>query len=227
MPFVSTSLEPTPRVRLDDGDIGRSIPGSERSARARPMSLDDRRAMILDAAIPLFMSHGKSVTTRQIAITAGIAEGTVFRAFGDKEAIVDAAVARFLDPAPLRAALRSIDPDDCLESKIRAILLQLRARYAGIFGLLSALRMHGPPSGTRESLEGAIALTEILAPELARLRVDASLAAQFIRVVAFATSIGPIAETHPFSTEELVDLIIHGIAGTCATPLSSSPSPSP
>lgn len=168
------------------------------------------------------MAHGKTVTTRQIADSAGIAEGTVFRAFGDKEAIIDAAVGRFLDPEPFRAALHSIDPEAPLESKVHDIVVHLRARYAGIFGLLSALRMHGPPAGTEHRAKGVVVLTNILTSELERLRVDPGLAAQFIRLVAFATSMGPVAELHRFSTDELTDLIVHGIAGGCR-PASSVP----
>ena len=42
--------------------------------------------MIVDAALPLLLEHGEMVTTRQIADAAGIAEGTIFRAFADKDA---------------------------------------------------------------------------------------------------------------------------------------------
>ena len=50
------------------------------------MSVEDRRAAIVEAALPLLIEHGANVTTSQIAAAAGIAEGTVFRAFGDKNA---------------------------------------------------------------------------------------------------------------------------------------------
>ena len=45
-----------------------------------------------------------------VADCAGIAEGTIFRAFGSKDELIQAAVARHLDPEPFRRQLRAIDP---------------------------------------------------------------------------------------------------------------------
>jgi len=40
--------------------------------------------MIVDAVIPLLLEYGRDITTKQIAESAGIAEGTLFRAFETK-----------------------------------------------------------------------------------------------------------------------------------------------
>ena len=86
--------------------------------------------MIVDAVIPLLIEHGRDVTTsRQIAEAAGIAEGTIFRVFGDKETLVQAAIEKYLDPEPLREALRCIDPALPLEHKVRAVILLLHERF--------------------------------------------------------------------------------------------------
>ena len=94
--------------------------------RARPLTPDDRREAILDAVVPLLREHGRDVSSRQLAEAAGVAEGTLFRAFGDKESIIAAAIARILDPAPLRNALRGIDPDEPADAKVRQVLQLLR-----------------------------------------------------------------------------------------------------
>src|SRR5660398_293669 len=70
--------------------------------RAPRMSVEDRRESILDAVVPLLLSQGADVTTKDIADAAGIAEGTIFRAFVDKEELIQQAVARFMDPEPTR-----------------------------------------------------------------------------------------------------------------------------
>lgn len=70
-----------------------------RTGRARPMSRDERRDAIAVATIPLLELHGSQVSTRQIALAAGVAEGTLFRAFDDKVELLTAAASRALDPA--------------------------------------------------------------------------------------------------------------------------------
>lgn len=62
------------------------------------MSRDERRAAIAHATIPLLEQHGSQVSTRQIALAAGVAEGTLFRAFDDKVELLGAAAERALDP---------------------------------------------------------------------------------------------------------------------------------
>lgn len=69
-----------------------------RSGRARPMSREERRAAIATATIPLLVQHGAQVSTRQIALAAGVAEGTLFRAFDDKVELLRTAAERALDP---------------------------------------------------------------------------------------------------------------------------------
>lgn len=63
------------------------------------MSRDERRAAIALATVPLLEAHGAQVSTRQIAVAAGVAEGTLFRAFDDKVELLTAAAERALDPA--------------------------------------------------------------------------------------------------------------------------------
>ena len=109
--------------------------------RAQPMSPEERRESIIDAVVPLLKEHGRDVSSRQIAEAAGVAEGTIFRAFGDKETLISAAIARFFDPQPFRDALRAIDPDEPTVDKITQVVQLLRDRFHGVIGFMSALGM--------------------------------------------------------------------------------------
>src|SRR3979411_3457929 len=77
--------------------------------RASAMPPDERRAMIVNATLPLLLENGEMVTTRQIADAAGIAEGTIFRVFDDKDAVIAAVIDAALDNEPLERALAAID----------------------------------------------------------------------------------------------------------------------
>jgi len=182
--------------------------------------MEERREMILDAAIPLFSEHGHAVTTKQIADAAGIAEGTVFRAFKDKRELCEAAVARYMDPEAIRTGLTSIDPSLTLEQKVRAVVVLMRARFAGITGIMSALgiserhgRRHirrGAPIHHHAQMEGL--LSGLLESERDRLRIDPTTSAQLIRLIVFASEIPAFNDPKALTTDELVDFILRGIA---------------
>jgi AcrR family transcriptional regulator len=192
--------------------------------RAKPLSVDDRRAMIIDAVIPLIIEHGRDVSTKQIAEAADIAEGTIFRVFDDKDALFEAAVEKFLDPTASHRALQAIDPELPLEAKVNDILFLLRSRLQGVFGIMRAIGRSGPPPRTpqSESLEDIIA--DVLKPDFAELHVSSDRAAAFVRLVAFASAIPPINTDHEISTADLAHLITYGIAGHPAEGRSSNAS---
>jgi AcrR family transcriptional regulator len=181
--------------------------------RAKPLSTDDRRAMIIDAVIPLLMEHGRSVTTREIADAADIAEGTIFRVFGDKDALIEAAVGKFLDPTAANRSLRAIDPALPLEAKVNDILFQLRSRMTGIFGIMNAVGMSGPPVRRPEPENFEDVIADILRPDLEQLQVSLASVASFVRLIAFASAIPHFNQGHEISTAELASLITYGIAG--------------
>lgn len=61
------------------------------------------RKLALDAAVALLSEPGSTLTVEAIAKRAGLGAGTVVRAFGGKDALVDAAVSSLLEPVVTRA----------------------------------------------------------------------------------------------------------------------------
>ena len=174
--------------------------------------------MILDAVTPLLIEHGQGVTTRQIAQCAGIAEGTIFRAFGSKDDLLRAAMDRQLDPEPFRLELAALDRELPLEERVRAMVTLLRRRFAQVFALMTAMGSMGRPHARTGAHEFTLLLADALTPDLLRLSVAPERAAQVIRMIALAASVPHITAGPAFDDDELTALILHGILGCTAPP---------
>jgi len=174
--------------------------------------VEDRQASIIDATIPLLLEHGRGVTSKQIAEAANIAEGTIFRAFGDKETLVQAAIEKYLDPEPLRDALRAIDPSLPLEHKVRAIIYLLRERFQSVMRIMATIGHERPPvPQVRHQFVGII--EQILAPELDRLNWPAERVAYILRLISFSSAFPALNEGVEFSIDDLTRIVLVGIVG--------------
>jgi len=189
-----------------------SSAATESRTRAAALPADERRAAIVAATVPLLIELGEAVSTRQIAEAAGIAEGTIFRVFDDKGALIDAVVETAVDPAPTEAALRAIDPGLPLEERLVQAVDILRRRIAHVFQVMSAV---GPPAGgTRVAKPRGPELTvlaTIFEPDLGRLRRDADQAAQVLRGLTLAGTHPLLILDDPLPSTEIVSLVLDGI----------------
>ena len=104
------------------------------------MSADDRRRALVDVTLPLLLEHGRTVTTRQIAEAAGVAEGTIFRVFESKDDLVQATLDRAFDIEPFLEDLRRIDPDQPLRALVTEMVTLLQ--------VTSVMNCCAPASGT-------------------------------------------------------------------------------
>ena len=86
--------------------------------RVAPLAPDDRRAALVEATVPLLIENGSAISTRQIAQAAGVAEGTIFRVFPDKNSLILAAIRSALDPEKGERALRAIPADLELRERV-------------------------------------------------------------------------------------------------------------
>jgi AcrR family transcriptional regulator len=80
---------------------------------------------VLGATKALLSEMGAMITVEAIARKAGVGTATVVRSFGNKEALIDAAVADLLEPIVQRAREALSEPSS--ETAIRRFLLELMA----------------------------------------------------------------------------------------------------
>src|SRR4051812_25918581 len=169
--------------------------------RAAALPVDERRSMIIEATIPLLLEHGDMVTTRQIADAAGIAEGTIFRAFADKDELLGAVIDAALDPGPLERSLATIDPTLPLTEIISRSAAIAQRRVVDVWRLASSVE---PRSQARKKHRRADspALTRLLEPHRDDLAFPPRQAARTLRALVFAMS-HPMMVDKPASPREI------------------------
>lgn len=187
------------------------------------MAPDERRAAIVEATLPLLRAHGNAVTTKQIADACGVGEGTVFRAFPDKAAIIDAALATAFDPAPGLEQLGRIDPTLLpLGERLVAAVEVLQDRLRSVIGLMTVLGRTAPQAATRRRVhdddqlrEGQArilrAIEDLIAPDADALRVSPAQAARTVRMLTFAGTHPGVTDETPMSASEIVSILLHGV----------------
>ncbi len=182
-----------------------------KTKRAPSLAPDDRRAMIVAATLPLLLEHGDRVTSRQIADAAGIAEGTIFRAFADKDEIIAAVVESALDPEPLEAALNGIPEGLPFEEGLAAAVVIMQQRVIDMWRLVSSVgtRFH---EMTRRPMADSDALVRRFEAGRARITVEPIVAARLLRALTLSTT-HPMLAGEPRSPAELVHLFLHGVGG--------------
>lgn len=107
------------------------------------MSTEQRRAMIVAAALPLVAEYGATVTTAQIARAAGIGEATIFRAFKDKEEVLAACTAEAMNPSHVLRELASISLDQPLAGRLTEAAEAMRAHLTRMGAVAGALHASG------------------------------------------------------------------------------------
>jgi AcrR family transcriptional regulator len=185
-------------------------------SRAAALPLEERRAAIVKAALPLFLEHGAAVTTREIAQAAGIAEGTIFRVFDDKTALLEAVIDAAIDPDVTEAALRGIDPDLPLDDRLIAAVDILGQRVAHVFHVMSAAStMASSEQSSRDRSRWRspelIALVELFESEAEHISREPVEAARLLRGLTFAGTHPSFAPGEPLSSEEIVAVLLDGI----------------
>nr|WP_228046626.1 TetR/AcrR family transcriptional regulator [Saccharopolyspora sp. HNM0983] len=189
------------------------------------MTQQDRRDAIVQAALPLLAEHGAAVTTRQIATAAGIAEGTVFRAFGDKDELLRACIQEAMRSDQLRTRIHEVAPDSDTSTRLAEAALLINDHFAHLGQLMRALvttgydvhRTHGradepDPADVRARFiaELSAALADLLRPEAADLRVPVDELARMLLPALVSVRLDePEADPLPIIRTR-IDVLFHG-----------------
>jgi AcrR family transcriptional regulator len=202
----------------------------EKRRRAPAMSQEERRAAIVRSTLPLLIEHGGTVSTSQIAAAAGIAEGTVFRAFKDKQELLLACMEAGMNSEEEVARIAAIGHDGPLQERLTDGVRAVSGYLDRVWGVGQALRsaglgpdamqqrMHGDDEKPREPgpppefIRVSEAMKGLFDETADNLRVDAERAVRMLLSLVFsnrlrATGFGEAIE----DPAEIVDLFLHGV----------------
>lgn len=196
-----------------------------RTRRAGRLPPDERRAAIVAATLPLVLRHGAGVSTRQIAEAADVAEGTIFRVFPDKDALMRAITAKAFDPEPTLRELAAVDRDQPLRDRLVAVVQILQRRLTGVFGLLDALGLAGPPHGHHDAHDPRCehrapstmndafrtAVVDLVGPDRNQLKVPPMELAHVLRLLVISGTHPRITDGRPLHPDQIVAILLDGL----------------
>ncbi len=191
------------------------------------MAPEERRAALIEATVPLLHEHGVEVSTRQIAQAAGVAEGTIFGVFPDKNSLLVAALLRALDPQPTLSALAAVDRGKDLRERLKKAAELVNDRFTENAHLMTAARKMIIAAGThpeaaalmigsREKMTAALA--EVIEPDAANLRRPPEYVARMLLLFCGANTYGPFGDPDHFDGAEMVSLLLDGLLRTTGVP---------
>jgi AcrR family transcriptional regulator len=187
------------------------------------MTPEQRREMIIRTALPLIAEHGTGVTTAVIARAAGIGEATIFRAFADKDELLDACVVEALRTDHVLAEIAAIPLDQPLSGRLTEAAAAMDAYLARMGAVIGALHATGRRSrghhGGGDAADAGLdrdasqrqtreAVAELFEPERDSLRLAPEQLASMFLGMLFARS-RPLAGADP-TLDEFLQVFLHG-----------------
>ena len=198
------------------------------------MHPDDRRDALISVFLDLAHREGRTPSTAEIAREAGVAEGTIFRAFATKDALEEEAVQVAFCPAPVHRSIAAIGTDLPVRDRLVAFATIMQRRFVEVFGLMGALGLTEPPNrgphlacyAAGHHLRGASdegvgdcephqplldTIDELVIGEPDAFVVPARDVVHRIRLLCFSGSHPGIADGMTLTPEEIVDTVLFGL----------------
>lgn len=199
---------------------------NEARTRAPHLPPDARRAALIAATRDALLEHGTIPTTKQIAAAAGVAEGTIFRVFDSKEALLEAVMIESFDLDQLLGQIDAIDPALPLRTRLYRFTDLVQARFQRIFGLMDALGVVAPPhrrerdAHRREKGGGPAVIARlhgVIGDDADQLSVPPEEVIHLLRLLTFSGSHPHISDGHVLSPQRIVDVLLDGISAQPTT----------
>lgn len=194
------------------------------------MAPDERRQAIIDATLPMLLERGPDMSTREIAQAACVAEGTIFRVFETKHDLIHATIHAALMPDAAIAQIADLPEGQLLTQRVSAVIEVLRDeihRTRSLFAHFARPSAGPGPVGPPRAPFGGIrppfdphenknrlnvAVAAALEPYSAELAVSTAFATNLVSALAFASSFTLTDGEPPIGSEELSEVVLHGIA---------------
>lgn len=201
------------------------------------MAPEERREALVDVYVRLARRHGRRPTTSEIAREAGVAEGTIYRAFETKDQLETEAVEAAFCPGPVRRRIAAIDPGLTPRERLVEFTRIMQQRFTDVFGLMAALGLTQPPErnghdecylagrhhpGASGSHAASCTVRPVHQPLLDsiheliddmrdELTVEPGDVIHRLRLLTFSGSHPGISDGQPLSAEDIVATVLDGV----------------
>jgi AcrR family transcriptional regulator len=172
-----------------EGPFQMSTPTASRDPRSRADAVRNQQR-VLEATKALLSDVGAAITVEAISRRAGVGAATVVRSFGNKQALIDAAVADLLEPIIQRARDALSEPSP--ELALRSFLLELIAFQSAHWIMGEQLRELDLPATTAQRAALRKAALDLVSRArdngAIRTDIDATIAAVLIGEATYAVA---------------------------------------